>query len=150
MSLYDMINFLEARQPYIVKNNVQVVIGLMEMWSIVQFFDDPKRQYHYAKFTNQLRKMNIDLYGDSQRNMHLPPGLRDNVNNTYMPCKLHDDGEVCTEPKCKRHHTIEVLKVVFQPRGAPLFEVVDRFDASKYGKFYNSFSNELIEEPDFD
>jgi hypothetical protein len=82
--------------------------------------------------------------------MHLPPGLRDNVNNTYLPCKIHDDGEICVEPKCKVHHTIEVVKVDFQPRGVPLFNVVDRFDAGIYGKFYNSFSNELIDEPDFD
>ncbi len=150
MNLHDMIVFLRERQKYIIQNDIQVAIGLMEMWSIISYFNDPAQQAFYGEFTNQLRKFNIDLYGDSQRSMGLPPGLRDNVNNTFLPSKTHDNGDICRDPKCKRHHTIEVREVLFDERNKPYFHLCDTFDAAKYGLFYNSFSNEIIHEPGLD
>jgi hypothetical protein len=75
MNLHDIIDFIEERRDYIVENEIQVVIGLMEMWSIIQFYNDPKKQDHYAKFTNQLRKMNIDLTAIHNEACTFPPAL---------------------------------------------------------------------------
>jgi hypothetical protein len=147
MNFHDIIEFLNAHRDEIIEKKIQVMIGLTEMWSIIKYYNDPGKQDFYSTFSNQLRKFNADVSGDTQRYKDIPPGLRDNVNQIFLPSKTHDDGVICREPRCKLHHTIEVREVVFRPRGSPEFNLIDAFDAAVFGQFYNSYSNEIVREP---
>jgi CarD family transcriptional regulator len=146
MNFHDIVETLNEYQDQILEANKAVMIGLMEARKIAKYYDTKKIDF-FSDLTSQLRKFNADASVDSQRNLDLPPALRDNVGATLLPCKVHDDGEICREPKCKLHHTIEVREVHMRERGAPDFVLVDRFDAAIYGQFYNSFRNEIVEEP---
>jgi hypothetical protein len=147
MNFHDIIETLTENQDEILAADKPVWIGLQELWKIVRYFENVEKQSFYGTFTNQLRKFNTDISADTQRFMDIPPGLRDNIDQTLLPCKVHDDGEICREPRCRAHHTIEVRQVIMRERGSPDFVLVDSFDMAKYGLFYNSFKSEIIEEP---
>jgi hypothetical protein len=147
MSFHDMIVWLNKHQKTIKAQNLKIVLLLTEMWSIIQYYENIEDQTFYSFFSNQMRKYNCTIYADTQRNMDIPPGLRDGITEMYLPYKEHTDGSICRDELCRKQHFIHVNKVWFEDRYIRT-EEVQIIDCARYGQFYDSYNNHIIREPE--
>jgi hypothetical protein len=84
-------------------------------------------------FISQIRKLDADFYGASQRWMDVPKRFRAQTDRVLIPIKIHDDNQVCLLDRCKKHHFIEVYS--HKPyREHPLVTL----DTSIIGKYYDT------------
>ena len=88
-------------------------------------------------FASQLRKLDLDLYYDTQRFMNIHKRLRIHTDVILIPYKTHMDNTQCNFNRCKKPHKIFVYS--HKPRIQKWRLVLD---ATKVGKLYNT--NEIV------
>lgn len=90
-------------------------------------------------FASQLRKLDVDLYYDTQRFRNIHKRLRIHTDVIMMPLKTHMDNSVCKFNRCKKPHKIYVFQNKPEPKN---LEPKIIFNASKIGQHYDT--NEII------
>lgn len=84
-------------------------------------------------FASQLRKLDVDLYYDTQRFNNIHKRLRIHTDNIFVPYKCHMDNRPCNFNRCMKPHKIFLYS--HKPRKDKWCAI---FDASKVGKLYNT------------
>lgn len=88
-------------------------------------------------FASQLRKLDVDLYWDTQRFNNIHKRLRIHTDVILIPHKYHFDNSPCNFNRCKLPHKIYVYSQ------KPFISKVRKiFDATKVGQLYDT--NEII------
>jgi hypothetical protein len=147
MSFKDMIEWVYKYKAWIKKNNKKIVILLTEGWGVLSQYMSAEDEAACRGFINQIRKLNITIYIDSQRYMDLPPILRDNLSGIYIPSKQHDNGTICADELCENTHFVVIGKLKLTESQRWILEPVDVVDCVKEGQFYDSKNSEPILEP---
>lgn len=84
-------------------------------------------------FASQLRKLEVDLYYDTQRFNNIHKRLRIHTDVRFIPFKTHMDNSSCKFNRCMKPHKIYLYS------DKPFFPKPKIcFDASKVGKLYNT------------
>lgn len=84
-------------------------------------------------FASQLRKLDVDIYYDTQRFRNIHKRLRIYTDVIYVPLKCHMDNTPCNNNRCMKPH--KIFLYAHKPYIRKWRKV---FDASKVGKLYNT------------
>lgn len=84
-------------------------------------------------FASQLRKLDVDLYYDTQRFFNIHKRLRIHTDVILIPKKYHMDNSPCNFNRCLKPHKIYVYS---EKPYIDKYRVI--FDASLVGKLYNT------------
>jgi hypothetical protein len=84
-------------------------------------------------FASQLRKLDVDLYYDTQRFMNIHKRLRIHTDIIYLPYKTHLDNTPCNFNRCMKPH--KIFLYAYKPMMRKYRCV---FDASEVGKLYDT------------
>jgi hypothetical protein len=147
MSFKEMIEWIYKYAAWLKAKNKKVVILLTEGWGVLSHYMSAEDEAACRKFINQIRKLNITIYIDSQRYRDLPPILRDNLSASFIPSKQHDDGTICTDELCEENHFVIIGKLVLTESQRWILEPIEIIECAKVGRFYDSKNNEPILEP---
>lgn len=90
-------------------------------------------------FASQLRKLQVNLYYDTQRFNNIHKRLRIHTDVIFIPMKYHFDNSPCMYNNCLKPHKIFLYS--HKPRKHKWRCI---FDASEVGKLYNT--NEIVED----
>jgi hypothetical protein len=117
-----------------------LILCITEMQRILNSLGSNTKQVIYIeKFASQLRKLNVDLYYDTQRFKSIHLRLRAFTDIVYIPKKYHMDNTPCNYNLCKKAHQIYLY--AYKP---PIRKHRIRFNMVEVGKHYNS--NEICED----
>lgn len=124
-----MINKLKG----VVSPNVKLVVS--EMQNVLNSIGSTQQQILFIdSFASQMRKIDVDLYYDTQRFMNIHKRLRVHTDIVLIPYKCHLDNQPCYFNRCKKPHKIFVYSQ------KPFKEKpVQCFDASEVGKLYDTY-----------
>ena len=115
-----------------------LVLCVSEMQRILNSLgSDTKKVLFIEKFASQLRKLNVDLYYDTQRFKNIHLRLRSFTDIIFIPKKYHFDRKPCNYNLCMKPHMI-CLYSAKPYNDNPIVKI----DATKVGKHYDS--NEII------
>lgn len=128
-----------------------ISIGLTEIQVTFDSMGSKKNQTRFIMwFIQQSRKLNADVYYDTQRLQDVNIKLRVQTDNMLQPVKIHSDGKTCRLDRCARlDHFIKVYSLKpYRKRPITGNEVID---CSIVGKMYNTrqlvFDEVIIDEP---
>jgi hypothetical protein len=144
MSFYNMVMELNRNQEKY--NKLKIVILLTELYNVLNPSDSQIKKKFYSLFLNQIRKFKATVYWDTQRFGDIAPTIRQNTNRVYMPYKVHDDGNICDDELCMKHHYVIIDQYLKNNQGEYV-PAIDTIDSSIYGKMYNSLDNKPYPEP---
>jgi len=113
--------------------NVKICIS--EMQNVLNSIGSTQQQVLFIdSFASQMRKIDVDLYYDTQRWMNVHKRLRVHTDVVLIPYKCHMDNRACYFNRCQKPHKIFVYS--HKPfREKP----IQCFDATEVGKMYNTF-----------
>jgi hypothetical protein len=115
-----------------------LILCISEMGNILNSLGSKTKQVLFIeKFLSQLRKLEIDLYWDTQRFKSIHLRLRAFTDIIFIPKKYHMDYEVCNYNLCKKPHI--VVLYAYKPY---MEKPRIRFNMPVVGTHYNS--NEII------
>lgn len=129
MGFQGMINKLRG----VMSPNVKLLVS--EMQNVLNSIGSTQQQVLFIdSFASQMRKIDVDLYYDTQRLMNIHKRLRVHTDVILVPYKCHMDNRPCYFNRCQKPHKIFVYS--HKPyREKP----ITCFDASEVGKMYNTF-----------
>lgn len=114
--------------------NPDLVLAVSEMQQVLNSIGSSFDQILFIDmFASQLRKLDVDLYYDTQRFNNIHKRLRIHTDIILIPYKTHMDNSPCNFDRCMKPHKIFLYSL--KPR-KPDYRCI--FDASKVGKLYNS------------
>lgn len=117
------------------KPHPHLILCLSEMQKIINSLgSENKKVLFIENFASQLRKLDIDLYYDTQRFKNIHVRLRTFTDIIFIPRKFHFDGRECNYNLCDEEpHMITLYSA------KPLREdELITFDAAKVGAHYNT------------
>jgi len=106
-----------------------------EMQNVLNSIGSTQEQVLFIdSFASQMRKIDVDLYYDTQRLMNIHKRLRVHTDVILIPYKTHYDNEPCYFNRCQKPHKIYVYS------HKPFKEKpVICFDAVEVGKLYKTY-----------
>jgi hypothetical protein len=106
-----------------------------EMQNVLNSIGSTQQQVLFIdSFASQMRKIDVDLYYDTQRFMNIHKRLRVHTDVILIPYKTHMDNQACFFNRCQKPHKILIYSQ--KPfREKPVL----CFDATEVGKMYNTF-----------
>lgn len=111
-----------------------LVLCVSEMQQVLNSIGSTNEQILFIDmFASQLRKLDVDLYYDTQRFNNIQKRLRIHTDVILIPMKTHLDNVPCNFDRCLKPHKIFLYSV--KPR-KPKYRCV--FNAENVGKLYNS------------
>jgi len=124
-----MINELQG----VFSPNTKLLVS--EMQNVLNSIGSTQQQVLFIdSFASQLRKIDVDLYYDTQRLMNIHKRLRVHTDVILIPYKTHMDNKACYFNRCKKPHKIFVYS------HKPFKEKpVMCFDAVEVGKMYKTY-----------
>lgn len=110
------------------------ILGISEMQTVLNSLGSTQQQVLFIdSFASQLRKIDVDIYYDTQRLMNIHKRLRVHTDVILIPYKTHLDNTPCYFNRCKKPHKIYVYsQKPFKQK--PLI----CFDATEVGKLYDT------------
>ena len=110
------------------------ILCISEMQQILNSIGSSTQQVLFIDaFASQLRKLDVDLYYDTQRFMNIHKRLRIHTDVVYIPYKCHMDNTPCNFNRCTKPHKIYLYSAKpFKEKYCAIF------DASEVGKMYNT------------
>lgn len=110
------------------------ILGISEMQTVLNSLGSTQQQVLFIdSFASQLRKIDVDIYYDTQRLMNIHKRLRVHTDVILIPYKCHLDNSPCYFNRCKKPHKIFVYSQ------KPFKEKpIICFDASEVGKLYDT------------
>ena len=113
--------------------NVKLMVS--EMQNVLNSIGSTNQQVLFIdSFASQMRKIDVDLYYDTQRFMNIHKRLRVHTDVILIPYKTHLDNQPCYFNRCKKPHKIYVYSQ--KPfKSKPII----CFDASEVGKKYDTY-----------
>lgn len=113
--------------------NIKLVVS--EMQNVLNSIGSTQQQILFIdSFASQMRKIDVDLYYDTQRFMNIHKRLRVHTDVVLIPYKCHMDNQACYFNRCKKPHKIFVYSQ------KPFKEKpVMCFDATEVGKMYDTY-----------
>jgi len=110
------------------------ILGISEMQTVLNSLGSTQQQVLFIdSFASQLRKIDVDIYYDTQRLMNIHKRLRVHTDVILIPYKTHLDNTPCYFNRCKKPHKIFVYsQKPFKEK--PLI----CFDATQVGKMYDT------------
>jgi len=111
-----------------------VILGISEMQSVLNSLGSTQQQVLFIDaFASQLRKIDVDIYYDTQRMMNIHKRLRVHTDVILIPYKTHFDDKPCYFNRCQKPHKIYVYSQ------KPFKEKpIICFDATQVGKLYDT------------
>lgn len=128
-----------------------ITIGLTELQVTFDSIGNKKAVTRFIMwFVQQSRKLNADIYYDTQRLADVNIKLRVQTDNILQPSKIHADGKICRMDRCARKdHFIKVYSL--KPYRRKPITGKEVINCSIVGKMYNTnqlvFDEVIIEEP---
>lgn len=106
-----------------------------EMQNVLNSIGSTQQQVLFIdSFASQLRKIDVDLYYDTQRLMNIHKRLRVHTDVILIPYKTHMDNRPCYFNRCQKPHKIFVYS------HKPFKEKpIQCFDAVQVGKMYKTY-----------
>jgi len=106
-----------------------------EMQNVLNSIGSTQQQVLFIdSFASQMRKIDVDLYYDTQRFMNIHKRLRVHTDVILIPYKAHMDNQACYFNRCQKPHKIYIYsQKPYKPK--PIM----CFDATEVGKMYNTF-----------
>jgi hypothetical protein len=118
--------------------HVDTIMCISEMQLVLNSIGSSYDQILFIDmFASQLRKLDVDLYYDTQRFNNIHKRLRIHTDVILVPHKFHFDNSECNFNRCKKPHKIYVYS--HKPQKYHWLKI---FDATKVGKHYNT--NEIV------
>ena len=116
-------------------NSPDTIIGVSEMQNVLNSVGSTQQQVLFIdSFASQMRKIDVDLYYDTQRLMNIHKRLRVHTDIILIPYKTHMDNKPCYFNRCKKPHKIFVYS------HKPFIEKpILCFDATEVGKLYDTY-----------
>jgi hypothetical protein len=110
------------------------ILCITEMQELLNSIGSTTEQVRFIdKFATQLRKLDVDVYYDTQRFNNIHKRLRIHTDVILIPEKHHFDNKQCNFDRCKKPHKIYVYSE------KPYFKRARKcFDATIVGKLYDS------------
>jgi len=110
------------------------ILGISEMQTVLNSLGSTQQQVLFIdSFASQLRKIDVDIYYDTQRLMNIHKRLRVHTDVILIPYKTHLDNEPCYFNRCKKPHKI----FVYSQKPFKQKPVIC-FDATEVGKMYDT------------
>lgn len=111
------------------------ILGVSEMQNVLNSVGSTQQQVLFIdSFASQMRKIDVDLYYDTQRLMNIHKRLRVHTDIILIPYKTHMDNKPCYFNRCKKPHKIFVYS------HKPFIEKpILCFDATEVGKLYDTY-----------
>jgi hypothetical protein len=110
------------------------ILGISEMQTVLNSLGSTQQQVLFIdSFASQLRKIDVDIYYDTQRLMNIHKRLRVHTDVILIPYKTHLDNTPCYFNRCKKPHKI----FVYSQKPFKQKPIVC-FDASEVGKLYDT------------
>lgn len=124
-----MINELQG----VFSPNTKLLVS--EMQNVLNSIGSTQQQVLFIdSFASQLRKIDVDLYYDTQRLMNIHKRLRVHTDVILIPYKTHMDNRPCYFNRCQKPHKIFVYS------HKPFKEKpVMCFDAVEVGRMYKTY-----------
>jgi hypothetical protein len=94
------------------------------------------------RFIAQSRKADNETWMTAQRYNDIPRRMRAQIDRILIPVKKHEDGSLCYQDKCKRHHWIEVYSD--KPYRKTPISLIDTWVIGKYYDTNEIITDELI------
>ena len=112
-----------------------LIICISEMQQVLNSIGSTFDQILFIDmFASQLRKLDVDLYYDTQRFNNIHKRLRVHTDYIMIPYKTHEDNSACNFDRCKKPHKIFVY--CHKPEGFK--KPLKCFNATKVGQHYNN------------
>jgi hypothetical protein len=113
--------------------NVKLCVS--EMQNVLNSIGSTNEQVLFIdSFASQLRKIDVDIYYDTQRFMNIHKRLRVHTDVILIPFKTHMDNKACYYNNCKKPHKIYIYSQ------KPYKEKpIKCFNASNVGKKYETY-----------
>lgn len=129
MGFQAMINQVKG----VVSPNVKLLVS--EMQNVLNSIGSTQQQVLFIdSFASQMRKIDIDLYYDTQRFMNIHKRLRIHTDIILIPYKTHLDDKGCYFNRCKKPHKVYIYsQKPYKPNP------IKCFDASQVGKLYDTY-----------
>jgi hypothetical protein len=90
----------------------KIVLGITEMQKLINSIGSSLEQTLFVdSFANQMRKLNVDCFYDTQILKHIHKRLRRHTENIRIPVKLHLDGLECNFDRCEKKHLIDIYSL---------------------------------------
>jgi len=111
------------------------ILLVSEMQNVLNSIGSSQEQVLFIdSFASQMRKIDVDLYYDTQRLMNIHKRLRVHTDVILIPYKTHYDNEACYFNRCQKPHKIYVYS--HKPfKEKPII----CFDAVEVGKMYKTY-----------
>ena len=111
------------------------ILCISEMQQILNSLGSSQQQVLFIDmFASQLRKLDVDLYYDTQRYKNIHLRMRVHTDYVMIPYKTHTDNSPCNNDRCMKDHKIFVY--CHKPEGYKKWIKV--FDAVRVGKHYDN------------
>jgi hypothetical protein len=112
----------------------KILLLITEMQELINSIGSSLEQTLFVdSFANQMRKLNVNCFYDTQILKHIHKRLRRHTENIRIPIKKHLDGIECNFDNCEEKHLIDVCSL--KPfRQFPLRTI----KAWKVGELYNT------------
>ena len=122
------------------KPHPNLILCVSEMQQLLNSIGSNQNEVLFIDaFASQLRKLQVNLYYDTQRFNNIHKRLRIHTDVIFMPMKYHFDNTQCNYNNCRKPHKIYLYS--HKPRKQKWRCI---FDAGEVGKLYNS--GEIIED----
>jgi hypothetical protein len=90
----------------------KIVLGISEMQELINSIGSSLEQTLFVdSFANQMRKLNVNCFYDTQILKHIHKRLRRHTENIRIPVKLHLDGLECNFDNCTKKHLIDIYSL---------------------------------------
>ena len=127
----------------VVEENIRdttILITEMQVYLISLGVNSTDLKEFIGSVVGQSRKRNTDIHYDAQRYGDIHPRLRVQTDRAFLPRKFHQDGNTCSQDRCKDEHIIYLFQ--YDPF---LQEEVIRLKATAFADLYNT--HEIISVP---
>lgn len=114
--------------------NPNLILCITEMQTVLNSIGSTNEQILFIdSFASQLRKLDVDIYWDTQRFLNIQKRLRIHTDIIMIPIKFHMNNAQCNFNRCQKPHKIYVYSLKPPKRKARII-----FDATEVGKLYNT------------
>ena len=116
----------------------KIILGITEMQELINSIGSSLEQTLFVdSFANQMRKLKVSCFYDTQILKHIHKRLRRHTENIRMPIKIHENGNECNFDNCDKKHLIVIRsKRPFKKQPLKIIK------AWEVGKLYNT--NEIV------
>jgi hypothetical protein len=116
------------------KPHPNLTLCISEMQLVLNSIGSTQQQVLFIDmFASQLRKLEVDIYYDTQRFNNIHKRLRIHTDVIFVPMKFHMDNQQCNFNRCKKPHKIFLFS--YKP---PKRKWRAIFDATKVGQHYRT------------